>query len=448
MQRLFILLSLLVVIFIPNRLTQAQTPHTVFYINDAFEVIALNPITSEQKILRTLENPAERTRAYGLHPSPDGTALAVFVRTSDFSIPDEQVRLYVIRVADAALLLEQNLFPEGYIFPADAPLRDPNYELTRAVGEIVWSPDSRSVAFISGHTGNAEVFAYDVTNQTLLQVSNLPQTAAFIHWSPDSQTLIFSEVVTFGTGSGDEMAGVYAANLTNGTVQPLNFGDERIQQITVLGWLDSQTFWFSPLNFLVGANGIYSLNLTTGTAVPLLPYEVEITVPVYDSATGAFAFVVPDVGIEQILVKGAYLLTSTANAPVFLQSGTFYFAQRVREGVFQFEGADGSFLTNVTNPQLTPLPASDFGAFVSPGADAVVLFRSDGVYLSNLSADNASLVLSGEIQVPLWSSDGNFFYTFGFASEGAGLLQFDAINRTVRLLDSRMAINSPIAIAG
>lgn len=443
MLRLFIAVSFILLALVPT--TYAQEQHSVIYVNDAYEVVALNPATNEQRILLTLDSPGERTRAYGMNVSPDGTALALFVRTSDFTIPDEQVRLSIIRIADSALLLEQNLFPEGYVFPSDTPLRDPNYELTRAVGEVVWSPDSRYVAFISGHTGNAEVFAYDVTSQNLIQVSDLPQTAAFIHWSPDSKTLVFSEVITFGTGSGDEMAGVYAANIETVAIQQLTFPDERIQEITVIGWRDNQTMFYSPLNFLVGANGIFSLNLADGTSTALLPYEVEIAVPEFDFTTGAMAFIVPDVGVEQGLVKGAYLFPQGAASPTFLQSGTFYFVQHVRDGFFQYESADGSFLLDVNNPTLTALPHSDFGAFISPTEDALALFRTDGVYVSSVSADDASLVLTGEVQVPLWS--GNFFYSFGFASEGAGLLQFDAVNRTVRLLDSRMAINSPIAIA-
>lgn len=426
----------------------AQEQHVVIYVNDAYEVVALNPATGEQRVLLTLENPGERTRAYGLHVSPDGTTLALFVRTSDFTIPDESVHLYGIRIADGQLLFEQNLLPEGYVFPVDAPLRDPNYEMTRAVGEVVWSPDSRYVAFISGHLGNADVFAYDTAAQTLIQVNNAPQTAAFLHWSPDSKTLVFSEVITFGTGSGDEMAGTYAASLETGNVQPITFPDERIQQIFVLGWLHNNTFLYSPLNFLVGANGIFSLNLQNGSSTTLLPYEIEITVPVFDPATRALAFVVPDVGVEQGLVKGAYLLPQGAAAPTFLQSGQFYFAQWVRSGLFQYASAEGSFLLDVNTPQLVPLPASDFGVFVSPVVDAAALFRSDGVYISSLAADDSSLVLPGEVQVPVWSPDGVYFYTFGFTSEGAGLLLFDMLNRTVRLLDSRMAVNSPIAVAG
>ncbi|MBZ0310038.1 MAG: hypothetical protein K8I82_28515 [Anaerolineae bacterium] len=447
MTRVVILLLILLAAF-PGSPVHAQGQHTVIYVNDAYEVIALTPVTGEQRVLLALENPGERTRAYGLHVSPDGTTLALFVRTSDFSVPDESVRLYGIRITDGQLLFEQNLLPEGYVFPIDAPLRDPAYEMTRAVGEVIWSPDSRYVAFISGHPGNADVFAYDTAAQNMIQVNNAPQTAAFLHWSPDSKTLVFSEVITFGTGSGDEIAGIYAASLETGNVQPITFSDERIQQVFVLGWLDSSTFLYSPLNFLVGANGIFTLNLQDGSSTTLLPYEMEITVPVVDPATRALAFVVPDLGVEQGLVRGAYLLPPGAAAPTFLQSGQFYFAQWVRPGLFQYASAEGNFLLDVNVLQLVPLPASDFGVFVSPTVDSAALFRSDGVYISSLTADDSSLVLSGEIQIPLWSADGLYFYTFGFTSEGAGLLQFDVLNRSVRLLDSRMAVNSPIGVAG
>jgi len=64
-----------------------------------------------------------------------------------------------------------------------------------------------------------------------------------------------------------------------------------------------------------------------------------------------------------------------------------------------------------------------------------------------LSEDDASLVWPEETQVPIWSPDGTVYYTFGFAPEGAGLIAVDVVNRAVRLLDDRMLVNSPRAVA-
>jgi dipeptidyl aminopeptidase/acylaminoacyl peptidase len=452
LKRFFTLLLILLVFDIPFH-TQAQTDadYRVIYANDAGEVIALNPVTGEQTIFLSIENPL--TSDIGFHPSPDGSHLAVYARIGD-DPRTAQYHLYVIRSADGQILLDQNLLPEGYTYPEAEASGDPNYELTRTlnpVDSVVWSPTGQYIAFISGHNSTADVYIFEPASGTLSRLDDVPHTAAFLKWNPAGSALVFSELVSFGTGGGYQVYGHYAASIPSGELRILTLPEvANTSGMAVVGWLDETHLVYAPYNFVIfGASGLYILDLVTLESTEILPSHLAMTVPVFDPTTQTVAFVVPDVS-EGGLVPGAYLWRYGDAQPSLLQAGTFYVVERVRPSQFQFAASEGNYLLtlNSAEPLLTPLPASLYGAFVSPNpsVDAVVLSRADGVYVSSLLADDASLVWGEDTQVPVWSPDGSKFYTFGFVPDGAGLVEVDVLNRSLRLLDSRMAVNSPRAI--
>jgi hypothetical protein len=447
MRRLCIFLLLILALPGMPLYAQSDDGHVVIYVNDAGEIVSRNPVTSTMNVLLRVENPLDH--AFGFHVSPDGSHLAVFTRRNN---PDPQnitFHLNVIHMDSGEVILDQNLLPPDYVYPVIERAGDPTFELTRALGEVIWSPDGRYVAFISGQAGSADVFTFEPGNRELLQRSNLPETSAFMSWNPSGTRLSFSALNSFGSGEGYQVSGFYALSLADGELQTIPLPEPAASSgLTVVGWLDDARLVYAPLNFAVyGANGIFSLDLTTLESSELVPARMATNIPIMDTPSGVMAFVVPEVG-EVNLVPGAYVFLPGAELPALVSAETaFYTVERVRPGLFQFESAAGSLLMNVADQLLQPLPANDFGAFVSPAADAVVLARTDGVYVSSLSEDDASLVWAEETQVPIWSPDGTVYYSFGFAPEGAGLIAVDVVNRTVRLLDDRMLVNSPRAVA-
>ncbi|NJL96038.1 MAG: hypothetical protein HC915_21045, partial [Anaerolineae bacterium] len=71
----------------------------------------------------------------------------------------------------------------------------------------------------------------------------------------------------------------------------------------------------------------------------------------------------------------------------------------------------------------------------------------DQALVSRLSSPDPAPIWTGQGQVPLWSPEGSFFYTYGITEQGAGLLAVDVTNRTLTIVDSRMAVTSPLAVA-
>ncbi|HLA43519.1 MAG TPA: hypothetical protein VJZ27_08800, partial [Aggregatilineales bacterium] len=366
---------IVLILFLPAGImtVQAQTAdHIVIYANNAGQIIALNPQTGLKTILLTIESPLER--AYGFYVSPDGIHLGVFLRLIDQNNATNplQFRLYVVRIADAALLLDQDLLPPGYVYPSPENPGDPQYELARAQGEVVWSRDGRYLAFISAQAGNADVFIFEPATQIVTQLNNAPGTAAFITWNPSGSLLVFCDLNSFGTGSGYDINTYYAVSVPEGETRPLP-EPVSVSGFSAVGWLDDTTLIYSPLDFaFFGAAGLYTLDMNSLVSTERLPPRVAMNVPVFDDLSKSIAFVVPEIG-EVSLVPGAYLWLSDEAAPTLLQSGTFYAVNLVRPGQFQFEDPSGSYLAGANGSELSPLPANDFGAFVSPGMDAVAL---------------------------------------------------------------------------
>lgn len=451
----FFKISLLCAMLLMSALpTFAQSAdQRVIYINDAQEVIALTPATNEQSVLLAYQT--EFARAYGLHVAPDQQHVAIFLRLWDQAALDSGqpsvrgFRLFIVRISDAAVLLDQDLLPEGYTDTGSNMLGDPTFEMIRALGEIKWSPDGQQVAYISGQSGTADLWTFNVATQETTQRDSNPDVAAFINWSPDGSTIIFSRLETFGTGGGYTLNEVDRVTLTDNSVTPIPLAEPASSQgISIIGWLDAERVLYAPVSFIAGASGLYELNLTTLAATEILPREVEMSIPVFDAETQSAAFIIPDLGMETVYDPGAYVWSASAEQPIQVRTGTFYFAERITSGLFLLQAFDATYVYDVRTPTLMTLPPNDFGAFVAPSGQHVVLYRADGVYVSSLSADDASLIWNGEAQVPVWSADGNFFYSFGITEQGAGLLQFDVVKRSYQLLDTRMAVNSPIATVG
>jgi hypothetical protein len=430
----------------PLPTSRAQTPanYAIAYINDAGELVAFNPADLSQRVLLGLPEPL--SHSYGLYPSPDGAYLGVFIRSNDL-VTRPLLSLVILDTVTGQSLWDENLLPDGYQYPLEAPLGQPDYEMSRALGEVVWSPDSRYAAFINGQTGQAEITLWDSQTQ-LASTLTTPAVPAFLVWNPSSSTLVFADLTSFGDGSGLQVAGYYSANIAAQSVTALTLPDPAPQSgLALIGWIDDSQFLYSSLSFIFGGAGIGRYDLTANLASEVLPSRLAIGLPIFDSAQQTLAFVVPDIS-DAGLVPGAYLWPLEQPQPTLLQSGPFYSVHSPRPGLFQYESAQGSYLLDLSQADsaLQALPIHQFGAYLSPQADALVLARQDGVYVSSLGQDDASLVWNDQAQVPIWSPDGSVFYSYGFLNDQAGLVEVNVTTRQARLLDSRMAVTSPRAV--
>jgi hypothetical protein len=417
--------------------TAQVAPYWVLYINDAGELVALNPQSLESQTWYNFQSPLGRQ--FSFHPAPDGQHLAVYLQTEDGS----QQQLYVFAAADQSLILAADLLPPNFS-PPPPTLGDPAYELTRALGEVLWSPGGDVLAFVSGANGTADIALFAPSTGALTYANTESSSAAFMAWQSEGAGLIFAELASFGDGGGYQVLG-YRYAPAGGTSLELSL-ENAAGGVHILGWPEADRFYYSRVDFAgFGAAGLFLYDLAAQTSTELIPPSITFSLPAWDAETASLGLSVPAAGGGG-LVPGAYLWRG--GELNLLQSGAFYLTLHPRPGRFQYEAESGSYLLDLSasSPVLAALPPHQYGAFVSPGQELVVLSRAEGVFVSRLGGDDSSLVWGEQSLVPVWSPGGEAYYSFGFTAEGGGLVEVNALERRVQLLDSRMAPNSPRAV--
>lgn len=86
------------------------------------------------------------------------------------------------------------LIAHGEVFAASAKTPGEAQRVTRTAAledEIVWTPDSRKLAYLSSRNGSFQVFLYDFTTQTETQITNSTLSDAHLRFSPDGKQLAF-----------------------------------------------------------------------------------------------------------------------------------------------------------------------------------------------------------------------------------------------------------------
>lgn len=85
-----------------------------------------------------------------------------------------------------------------------------------------WSPDGRKIAYVAdveGNEGNSEIFAIDVEDKTVIQLTQNPEQDAAPQWSPDGGHIAFAST---RNGWWD----VYIMNADGSDVRRLTFGKD------------------------------------------------------------------------------------------------------------------------------------------------------------------------------------------------------------------------------
>jgi hypothetical protein len=285
---------------------------------------------------------------------------------------------------------------------------------------LAWSPDGRYLAFIAAIDGpSSDVYTYDRVTGQINRLTDGPNQAVRLFWSPDSQWIVHEEVESFGTGAGYNVRAAWAA-------APDGSGTRKLYDVSRSG---DEVFveWVSPETFIVyswsaiGLQSIRLVNLATGDVQRLGPdFPVQAYAVAPQSQTQLY--VVDDYTAQQNGLTGGLYLDTIDAPPQLVASGDWYNVQwRPNAELFFAHGAEGVMsvaldgaVQNWTTERATlPIDSPD-GAWLLAWGDGN--FTSPiGLRLYTADGELKRTITSGSVTSATWSpaSAGVFYVSEG-----------------------------------
>jgi hypothetical protein len=277
---------------------------------------------------------------------------------------------------------------------------------------LAWSPDGRYLAFIAAIDGpSSDVYSYDRESGQINRLTDGPNQAARLFWSPDSNWIVHEEVESFGTGAGWNVKAVWAA-APDGSGNRKLYDVEHSGDEVFVDWVSPNGYrWVSPNTFLVyswtpiGLQNIRLVDLDTGEAQRIGP-EFPVQALAFDPKSQTQLTVVDDYTAQQNNLQGGLYLTSSASGqPQRIAPGNWYdvrwlphaqlFFAKGEEGVISvaLDGTTKEYFGEGALPIDAPdgawLLAWGDGNFTSP--IGLRLYTTDGELKRGITTDSVTL---------------------------------------------------------
>jgi hypothetical protein len=115
-----------------------------------------------------------------------------------------------------------------------------------ASSPIQWSPDGRYLAFIAALDGpSSDLYVYDTARDRIRRLTDGPNEAYIMSWSPDSQWILHAEVTSYAThtvliGGRPRATAVWVASPDGSQVRKVHDVDDEVVQFQ--GWLSPNVY--------------------------------------------------------------------------------------------------------------------------------------------------------------------------------------------------------------
>ncbi len=283
----------------------------------------------------------------GVHSlSPDKKHFAYL---TGFGGASDNPILTVLSVEDQTFLLQIELTGPMTQPSIESSVGDPAFEAIRAMeftDSLAWSPDGTQLAFVAARDGNsADVYLFNLIDNSVTRLTDEAGHASSLHWSPDGRFLQFMSVISFGTGAGFGMEGLWAYD-TNSN-QPLLLETLDSSGEEFIAWMDDSRFLITSWGLSCG--GDYNLRI-----VDAISREQRILV---DSGFTSAAY---DPENQFGIFSVAYSYDNCGNVEL-LDNGLFIFGESV-----PVLGADGPIAGEIGLKKFEEVTAYSIG-FIPQG---------------------------------------------------------------------------------
>ena len=277
-----------------------------------------------------------------------------------------------------------------------------------------FSPDSKSLVFVSTRDGNPEIYTINIDGSGLRRLTFYPKLDAHPSYSPDGTQ------ISFGSDRENEQGDIYLMNADGSGVVKLTGWDKSNESVEPGGWSPDGT----KVAFYTDRNGkddIYVVNAeTVRPRLVLSEPDYELGAPAYspdgkkivysrglEDKTGELRVFDRDTQRSTLVRKTEFSLISAHWSPdaewIF-----FYDRSGGNSEIFRIR-PDGSGLENLTNEQ-----SSDIGSSISPDGSRVVFLSDRGqpagvqLYIMNFDGTDVHPLTArkGWENGAVWSPDG------------------------------------------
>ncbi|HET7012233.1 MAG TPA: hypothetical protein VFI11_15775 [Anaerolineales bacterium] len=333
--------------------------------------------------------------------SPTGGHLAVYA----FEDPEtlSGPTLSVIRVPVGGAIWETPLL-SARVRAQIREAQDPDSSVAQAAvavvqpGALAWSPDGLQLAFTAALDGpSSDLYVFDLERERVRRVSSGPNQIGGLAWSPDGQMIVHQAVVSFGSGSDWEIAGVWSVAAAGQPITKL-YEPPAGREIYV-GWSEGNSLISYSLDS-GGPHDIRASGAESGIDNVLVPSH--FLAAAYDSQSGVVAYAAG--GAE----PGAYLWHPVWSATRRAASGDWTsVVWAPRAELFYFVGPGGILAVTPEAEvvgeyghaaQMAPSPNGRYVA-VWGGEDAV------GLALHTSDLERVKVLTADEVSVVRWRAD-------------------------------------------
>jgi len=320
-----------------------------------------------------------------------------------WDLPREQPRRVISRFSDELLLGMQEI--RDFELPYGEQATGPRWthdmvfiSLLHEDARLFWSPDGRLLAFAAALDGpSADVYVYDTQVDEIRRLTDGPNQAVLLGWSPDGKWILHYEASEYAVDHGDIIGfpaeALWAAAADGSQVR-------RLGDVQGIPWVAG---WLSP-------NTVVLIVWGGGSSLPHKLWSIDINTGVrMERQDLSFYSVAVDPASDTIAVNAESLIDSDG----FFNKG----------GLFVFQPGDGD-LRNVGSGE--PLVCTGCGINWSEGLG--LFFVSASGYdeqpeatFGFLPSGDIRTRYEGEISLPLVSPDSNWL-----AFSGSGVQIYDS----------------------
>jgi WD40 repeat protein len=288
-----------------------------------------------------------------------------------------------------------------------------NWEQTeQAVGQLRWSPGGRYLAFVGALDGfSSDLYVFDLSTKEVRRLTDGPDQALIMDWSPDGAWIVHQSVAHFGTGAGISGDAVWAAALDGSEVRHLY--DAYPRQI-IETWMDLRRFVVIEEGQPYGEMNILRASIENGD--PLVVYEGPLNYMVgADVKQGLAVFILPEISFREDLKQGVYTTSiQYPSTPQLILPGKWSRASCCWEQGMCFvvnkAGKLAGFEINGEVRFITNIPTAKYKIEASPREDIFALYSDQGAWLYDGEGELVSQIIDGGVEEFLWEPDGEYFY--------------------------------------